>query len=44
MTDDEGISEADRSVLETQLSEFTINARKLEPSMKKLKEDIGKYL
>ena len=44
MTDDEGISETDRNLLETQLHEFSINARKLEPFMKKLKDDIGKYL
>ena len=44
MTDDEGISETDRNLLETQLHEFSINAKKLEPFMKKLKDDIGKYL
>ena len=44
MTDDEGISETDRNLLETQLHEFSINARKLEPFMKKLKDDMGKYL
>ena len=44
MTDDEGISESDRNLMETQLNEFCVVAKKLDPFMKKLKDDIAKYL
>ena len=44
MTDDNEVSDQDRDILETQLSEFVVYVKKAEPFLKKLKEDLAAYL
>mmetsp|Transcript_20199 Transcript_20199/g.24959 ORF Transcript_20199/g.24959 Transcript_20199/m.24959 type:complete len:203 (+) Transcript_20199:81-689(+) len=44
MTDDEGITNSERDVIEITLSEFSLFTKKADPFLKKLKEDLASYL
>lgn len=44
MTDDTLITNQDRDMLETQLTEFMVYIKKAEPFLKKFKEDLASYL
>ncbi len=44
MTDDSDVSEQDRNMFSSKLTEFAVYIKKAEPFMKKMKEDLAKYL